>query len=97
MLDPAVLMLEEIGMIVVYPIVKWKRPPAIGVEFMDMKEPQLQKIMSFLYKVERKRLRNPIRVAGPIKRSAAGKWTSDDEKPTRVQPFPARSVPRLKK
>jgi hypothetical protein len=59
MLGPAVLVLQDIGMPVVYPVVKWKSWPVIGVEFMDMLEKEREQIIKFLFKVERKIVQQP--------------------------------------
>ena len=37
-LGPSVLVLDSVGMPVVYPVVKWKNFPGIGIEFMDISE-----------------------------------------------------------
>ena len=37
MLGPAVLLLPDLGMLVVYPVVQWMSYPRIGVEFADIK------------------------------------------------------------
>ena len=60
-IGPAVLVLQDIGMPVVYPIVKWKSWPVIGVEFMEMAEKEREMIMKFLFKVERRLVQQPER------------------------------------
>ena len=54
LIGPAVLVLQDEGMPVVYPVVKWKNWPVIGVEFMDIAEKDSEMILRFLYKVERR-------------------------------------------
>ena len=56
-LGPAVLVLQDVGMPVVFPVVKWKNWPVIGVEFMDVSEKEREMILRFLFRVERKTLR----------------------------------------
>ena len=58
-IGPAVLVLQDVGMPVVYPIVKWKSWPVIGVEFMDMSEKEREMIIKFLFRVERKIVQQP--------------------------------------
>src|SRR2546422_2548626 len=53
-IGPAVLVLQEEGMPVVYPVVKWKSWPVIGVEFMEISEKDREMILRFLFKVERR-------------------------------------------
>jgi hypothetical protein len=59
LVGPAVLVLQDVGMPVVYPIVKWKSWPVIGVEFMEMAEKEREMIIKFLFKVERKIVQQP--------------------------------------
>jgi hypothetical protein len=59
MIGPAVLVLQDVGMPVVYPIVKWKSWPVIGVEFTQMSEKEREQIIKFLFKVERKIVQQP--------------------------------------
>ena len=54
MIGPAVLVLQDEGMPVVYPVVKWKSWPVIGVEFMQITEKDRETILRFLFKVERR-------------------------------------------
>jgi c-di-GMP-binding flagellar brake protein YcgR len=54
MLGPAVLVLPDEGMPVVYPVVKWKSWPVIGVEFTQIEEKDKEMILRFLFKVERR-------------------------------------------
>jgi hypothetical protein len=53
-IGPAVLMLQDEGMPVVYPVVKWKNWPVIGVEFMSIAPKELEMIMRFLGKIEKR-------------------------------------------
>ena len=57
LIGPAVLVLQDEGMPVVYPIVKWKSWPVVGVEFMDISEKDREMILRFLFKVERRMVR----------------------------------------
>ena len=60
---PAVLVLQDEGMPVVYPVVKWKSWPSIGIEFMDISEKDREMILRFLFKIERRMIQrnsNPI-------------------------------------
>src|SRR6267142_1396908 len=59
MIGPAVLVLQDVGMPVVYPVVKWKSWPVIGVEFTQMTEKEREQIIKFLFKVERKIVQQP--------------------------------------
>jgi c-di-GMP-binding flagellar brake protein YcgR len=54
MIGPAVLVLQDEGMPVVYPVVKWKSWPVVGVEFMQIPEKDREMILRFLFKVERR-------------------------------------------
>lgn len=54
LIGPAVLVLQDEGMPVVYPVVKWKNWPVIGLEFMKISEKDREMIMRFLFKVERR-------------------------------------------
>ena len=54
LIGPAVLVLQDEGMPVIYPVVKWKNWPVIGVEFMEISEKDREMIMRFLFKVERR-------------------------------------------
>ena len=53
-IGPAVLVLQDEGMPVVYPVVKWKEWPVIGVEFMDISDKDREMILRFLFKIERR-------------------------------------------
>ena len=53
-IGPAVLVLPDEGMPVVYAVVKWKNLPVIGVEFMEIAEKDKEMILRFLFKVERR-------------------------------------------
>src|SRR5206468_5974528 len=55
---PAVLVLQDEGMPVVYPVVKWKRWPVIGLEFMDISEKDRKMILRFLFKIERRMIQH---------------------------------------
>ena len=54
LIGPAVLVLQDVGMPVVYPVVKWKNFPVVGVEFMEVSEKDREMILRFLFKVERR-------------------------------------------
>ncbi len=54
LIGPAVLVLQDEGMPVVYPVVKWKSWPVVGVEFMQISEKDREMILRFLFKVERR-------------------------------------------
>src|SRR2546426_12393418 len=54
LVGPAVLVLQDVGMPVVYPVVKWKSWPVIGVQFMQIEEAEREMIFRFLFKLERK-------------------------------------------
>ena len=56
MIGPAVLLLEDIGMPIVYPVVKRKSWPAISVQFVDMGDKEREMIFKFLFKLERKKI-----------------------------------------
>jgi hypothetical protein len=51
---PAVLMLPDEGMPVVYPVVKWKNWPVVGVEFMAIASKEQEMILRFLLRIERR-------------------------------------------
>jgi hypothetical protein len=53
-LGPAVLLLPDIGMPVVYPIVRWMSYPRIGVQFEESSEKNKEMIFRFMFYVERK-------------------------------------------
>src|SRR4051812_1080774 len=53
-IGPAVLMLQEEGMAVIYPVVKWKNWPVVGVEFMAIGSKEQEMILRFLFKIERR-------------------------------------------
>jgi hypothetical protein len=63
MIGPAVLVLQDVGMPIVYPVVKWKSWPVIGVEFMQMTEKEREQIIKFLFRVERKIVQTPDKPA----------------------------------
>ena len=63
LVGPAVLVLQDVGMPVVYPVVKWKSWPVIGVEFMEMAEKEREQIIKFLFSVERKIVQQPDKPA----------------------------------
>jgi len=54
LIGPAVLVLQDEGMPVVYPVVKWKSWPVVGVQFMQIEEAEREMIFRFLFKLERK-------------------------------------------
>jgi hypothetical protein len=54
LIGPAVLVLPDEGMPVVYPIVKWKNWPAVGVEFQEIADKDREMILRFLFKIERR-------------------------------------------
>ncbi len=56
-IGPAVLVLQDVGMPVVYPVVKWKTWPVIGVEFQDIAEKEKELIYRYLFRIERKTLK----------------------------------------
>lgn len=68
MIGPAVLVLQDVGMPVVYPVVKWKSWPVIGVEFKDMSEKEREMIIKFLFRVERKIVQQPDKPVSRRKR-----------------------------
>jgi hypothetical protein len=59
-LGPAVLVLQDVGMPVVYPVVKWRNFPIIGVEFLGIEDKEREMILRFLFKVERRSVRSPV-------------------------------------
>ena len=63
LIGPAVLVLQEEGMPVVYPVVKWKSWPVIGVEFTEIPEKDREMILRFLFKVERRMVQQGPRPA----------------------------------
>jgi len=65
-IGPAVLVLQDEGMPVLYPVVKWKSWPVIGIEFLDISEKDHEKILRFLFKVERRTVQQ--RPLQPLKR-----------------------------
>jgi c-di-GMP-binding flagellar brake protein YcgR len=65
LIGPAVLVLQVEGMPVVYPVVKWKSWPVIGVEFLEINEKDREMILRFLFKIERRLVR---RLATPAVR-----------------------------
>ena len=54
MLGPAVLLLPDVGMPVVYPVIRWMSYPRIGVQFVDMSEKNKEMIFRFMFGIERK-------------------------------------------
>ena len=63
LIGPAVLVLQDEGMPVVYPVVKWKSWPVIGVEFMEISEKDREMILRFLFKVERRMVQQEKKAA----------------------------------
>lgn len=55
LIGPCVLVLQDEGMPIVYPVVKWKFWPLIGVEFSKMAEKERQMIVRFMNNVERRK------------------------------------------
>ena len=53
-LGPAMLVIREIGTPVVYPVVRWKKHPHVGIEFMNISDKDQEKIYRFLFDLERK-------------------------------------------
>ncbi len=53
-LGPAVLVLPELGMPVVYPLVKWMSYPLIGVEFEGIGETDRELVFQFIFRLERR-------------------------------------------
>jgi len=68
LVGPAVLVLKDIGMPVVYPVVKWKNWPIVGVEFMEIGDRDREMIFRFLFNLERKLLQVPGRTPQGRKR-----------------------------
>lgn len=65
LVGPAVLLLQDEGLPVVFPVVRWKNYPVVGVEFMDISEKHREMIFRFLFRLERKRLqvdKSPLRL-----------------------------------
>lgn len=54
MLGPAVLLLPDVGMPVVYPVVRWMSYPRIGVEFENIDDKNREVIFRFMFQTERK-------------------------------------------
>jgi hypothetical protein len=63
LIGPAVLVLQDEGMPVVYPVVKWKSWPVIGVEFMQIPDKDRETILRFLFKIERRLVQQTARPA----------------------------------
>ena len=57
MLGPSVLVLPEIGMPLVYPVVRWISYPRIGVEFHEISEKDRQVIFQLMFAMERQMVR----------------------------------------
>ncbi len=53
-LGPAVLVLPDVGMPVVYPVVKWMSYPTIGVAFADIDDKDRELVFRFMFRTERK-------------------------------------------
>ena len=53
-IGPAVLVLPDEGMPVVYPVVRWTNWPAVGVAFQEIPDKDREMILRFLFKVERR-------------------------------------------
>jgi c-di-GMP-binding flagellar brake protein YcgR len=56
-LGPSVLMLPEEGTYEVKPVVRWKKWPCIGVQFIDLSNADREHIFKVLFRVERKKLK----------------------------------------
>jgi len=56
LVGPAVLVLQDEGLPVVYPVVKWKSWPVVGVEFMDIGDKEREMLYRFLFRLERKKV-----------------------------------------
>jgi hypothetical protein len=54
MIGPAVLVLEDDGMAVVYPVVKSKNWPLVDVEFMEISEKDRRMITQFLARIRQR-------------------------------------------
>lgn len=52
LLGPAVLVLPDVGMTVVYPMVKWIQYPQVGVQFLDMNETDRELVFRFLFRMD---------------------------------------------
>ena len=61
LIGPAVLVLKDVGTPVVYPIVKWKAWPVVGIEFIEIAEKEREMIIRFLFRVQRKKLQQAQR------------------------------------
>ena len=71
LIGPAVLVLPDEGMPVVYPVVKWRNWPVVGVEFMQIEERDKEMILRFLFKVERRMVQAKPKMAlkkGPARK-----------------------------
>ena len=56
-LGPSVLMLPEKGIHEIRPLIRWKKWPLIGVQFMDLADKERADIFRFLFKLERIKLK----------------------------------------
>jgi hypothetical protein len=56
-LGPSVLMLREEGMHDVEPVIRWKKWPCIGVQFIDLSDRGRAAIFKLLFKLERIKLK----------------------------------------
>jgi hypothetical protein len=56
-LGPSVLKLREEGMHDVEPVIRWKKWPCIGVQFIDLSDKGRADIFKLLFKLERKKLK----------------------------------------
>ena len=53
-LGPAVLVLPDVGMPVVYPVVRWMSYPRIGIQFNDIDDKNREMIFRFMFHLERR-------------------------------------------
>ena len=53
-LGPAVVVLPDVGMPVVYPVVRWMSHPRIGIQFNDIDDKNREMIFRFMFHLERR-------------------------------------------
>jgi len=58
LLGPGTLPLEDFGTISIAAVVKWKTFPQIGLEFVDLKHREREKLFRYLFKVSRQAIRS---------------------------------------
>jgi c-di-GMP-binding flagellar brake protein YcgR len=56
-IGPATFPIDDLGTLTVFAIVKWKRWPQIGVEFVDMTEMEIERLFRYVFKVHRQSIR----------------------------------------